>query len=96
MTGSVGVDTNRQAMGYVLGGAAAGLIIGALLPGFKGRWTAGMIVWFAMTVGLSVLAYFWDKGLTLVQVVVLGLFFGAGYAAFFWKLDFGRDKPKGS
>ena len=45
--------------GWAVGGTAAGMLIGSFLPMLRKRWTAGLVMWIAMSIGLSISGAFW-------------------------------------
>jgi hypothetical protein len=73
-----------QAAGFVFGGLASGLIIGSLLPSFRRRWKAAIIVAAAMGIGLLIAMPFWDKPFDRMLAMFLGLSSGIVYGALLW------------
>jgi hypothetical protein len=76
-----------QIMGYAIGGLVCGAIIGALLPFFRRRWLAGMIVGAAAAAGLAVAAPFWDSPVFRELAVFFGVVYGLIYGVLFWRYE---------
>jgi len=70
-------------IGFMIGGAVAGVTLGSLAPFFRKRLSAGLAVWFATTLGLLVANRFWREYPEPLSIL-LGFVQGAVYAGLFW------------
>jgi hypothetical protein len=66
---------------------------GLQVPFFRKRWTAGLSVWLAASVGLFVANYAWHEWPDPAGSAVLGLIMAAVYALGFW--DYRPEAPDG-
>lgn len=76
-----------QILGYAIGGLVCGAIIGALLPLFRRRWLASVIVGAAASVGLAIAAPFWGSPVFRELAVFFGVVYGLIYGALFWRYE---------
>jgi hypothetical protein len=81
-----------QVLGFVIGGMIVGAIIGALLPCFRRRWLASVIVGTAAATGLAVAAPFWDSPVFRELSVFFGVVYGLIYGVLFWRYQ--PDAPE--
>jgi O-antigen ligase len=72
------------AAGYVLGGLAAGAVVGLFLPEFRRRWLAAVIVGIAMTLAFLIAFPLWGEDLGIPGSVFLGLCCGIIYGVLLW------------
>jgi hypothetical protein len=68
------IPPTSRVQGWTVGGLIAGAIIGLLLPAFRKRWTAGLVMWLAMTAAIYPAGRYWD----------LEFMSSVPSAAFFW------------
>tara|TARA_R110002096_G_scaffold432389_1_gene649218 strand:+ start:527 stop:919 length:393 start_codon:yes stop_codon:yes gene_type:complete len=71
---------------HVLGGLAAGLVVGGLLPYFRSRLVAGGIVAFATFVAVAI-AWGPGPGLEIEALAFYGLCMGIVYGGLFWDYE---------
>lgn len=74
-----------QAIGYVLGGLVIGMIVGFLLPLFRRRVLAGIVVGAAVTCGLLVAQQYWGETWGVPETIFVGASQGFIYARLLWK-----------
>jgi hypothetical protein len=89
MSGGQAFDSSwsDQTVGYLIAGATAGFIIGLLLPQFRRRWVAGVIVGFAAAVGLALAAPFWEAEVFRDLAPFFGVVYGIIYARLLWRVE---------
>lgn len=80
-----GVGRSSIMLGYVMGGAVAGLLIGGALPLFRNRVIAGVVVSVAASIGLLLVHWFWEDSLPPEASLLIGCSMGFTYAVLFWK-----------
>lgn len=80
-----------QVVGYTLAGATMGAIIGSLLPQFRRRWVAGVIVGVATSTGLALAAPFWGAEVFRELAFFFGIVYGMIYSMLFWRYD--KNEP---
>ena len=79
--------------GYSLGGLVVGAAVGLLLPEFRNRWLAGLIVAAAMVMGFLIAIPLWGEDWGLPLTVFMGLCCGIAYAGLFWDYRRRKDVP---
>lgn len=89
-------DWGAEITGFVLGGAVAGIIIGALLPLFRRRLSAGLIVGLAAALGLQIADQSWHEFQSIALVCFLGACVGLTYAVLLWDVKPAEDSSASS
>lgn len=74
-------------LGYVLGGGLAGVLIGALLPLFRSRLVAGIVVSGAASLAFLMIHLFGGDLLPPMGSLFIGCCSGFAYAVLFWKYN---------
>lgn len=83
-TGRFDVSRNEQTIGFIAGGAVAGVIVGFCALMFRTRLKAGLVIWLAASTGLLIANRAWREFPDPLGSVVLGFIVASVYATVFW------------